>query len=869
MYRFCTFGGASLEGPDGPITGRAAQRRPLALLALLAASPKTTVSRDKVVFCLWPETRSGRARHYLSVSLHALRKALGSEAVLSVADDLRLNPERVSADVVEFRKALDAGEPERVVSLYAGPFLDGFHVSDAPTFERWLDERQAEYARGYRRALEELAEKAEARADWGEAVGWWKERAGEEPWSSRVAVRLMRALEAADDRPAALRHARAHARLVREEMGTEPDPEVLALADRIENGEPESSESLPAPGAPTPPPGEDAGDAPPVGRPAGGTVPERARGGRFARVARSPQGAAAVAAGLLLLATGLSVLATNGGDHPSEPAYDDRSVLVDLFANRTEDPELREVSRMATDWITQGLAYTGFVDVVTLGTPLLARPPELDPAEVPDRRARLERIAREHGTGTLVWGNVYRRGDSLYLQAHVTNAGDHRVIASLEPVAASADAPVPGLERLRDRVMTALATRTDPRLARWQDSASRPPTFAAYEEFVEGLGLVTNVYGHRHRDRRETLQEAAERFREAAALDSAFTMATLWEAMALGNARRLDEVDAILAEVDRRRERLAPLDRAFLDYQLGRAREWAGDGDPMEKLRAARRLVEIAPNSEYLKLAGSAALQAGRPAEAIRHYERADPESGWLRGWTPYWSRFADALHRVGDHERMLEVARQGRALYPEDQQILRREMRALAALGRTEELDAAIDELESLDDRFGATTLAYAAEELEAHGRDHLASRLWARAAEWERRELNRSDGGDPRGSRIALGYFLKNSGDLAGANEDVERLLAEHPDDFSVLRLAAHLRAEEGRGERARAFIRRIEELFGRRQVLMRAQVAAMLRQRERAMRLLGEIENPDLFALRHDGAFRSLRDHSPFQELLEGRE
>lgn len=48
MFSFKLFGGASIEGADGPLTGRVAQRRRLGLLALLATSPETGVSRDKL-----------------------------------------------------------------------------------------------------------------------------------------------------------------------------------------------------------------------------------------------------------------------------------------------------------------------------------------------------------------------------------------------------------------------------------------------------------------------------------------------------------------------------------------------------------------------------------------------------------------------------------------------------------------------------------------------------------------------------------------------------------------------------------------------------------------------------------------------------
>ncbi|HEX2219363.1 MAG TPA: hypothetical protein VHG35_11215 [Gemmatimonadales bacterium] len=59
MLRLTTFGGVGIrtEGTDGaPSAELAVSRRALALLVLVAAAPRTGISRDKVVALLWPES---------------------------------------------------------------------------------------------------------------------------------------------------------------------------------------------------------------------------------------------------------------------------------------------------------------------------------------------------------------------------------------------------------------------------------------------------------------------------------------------------------------------------------------------------------------------------------------------------------------------------------------------------------------------------------------------------------------------------------------------------------------------------------------------------------------------------------------------
>ena len=85
MYRLRLFGGVALEGPSGPLSGAALQKRRLALLAMLAAARGTGWSRDKLVAYLWAEHDEASARHRLADSVYVLRKALGESARIVVA----------------------------------------------------------------------------------------------------------------------------------------------------------------------------------------------------------------------------------------------------------------------------------------------------------------------------------------------------------------------------------------------------------------------------------------------------------------------------------------------------------------------------------------------------------------------------------------------------------------------------------------------------------------------------------------------------------------------------------------------------------------------------------------------------------------
>ncbi|MDQ3523178.1 MAG: tetratricopeptide repeat protein [Gemmatimonadota bacterium] len=246
VFTLSLFGGASLEGPEGLLTGRVVQRRRLAVLIVLALAHRRGVSRDKLVANLWPDSEPDRARHLLSDSLYVLRKNLGDDAVIATGDELRLNAEVVRTDVIEFEQALEHGEAERAITLYTGPLLDGVYLSDNAEWEYWVDGERERLSRLYGRALESLATERDTRGDFPGSVDAWRKAAAHEPTNSRVALHLMQALDAAGNRAAAIHHAHIHQTTLREQLGAEPDAAVNDLAEQLRL----------APGSKEPPPGK-------------------------------------------------------------------------------------------------------------------------------------------------------------------------------------------------------------------------------------------------------------------------------------------------------------------------------------------------------------------------------------------------------------------------------------------------------------------------------------------------------------------------------------------------------------------------------------------------------------------------------------
>jgi len=231
--RLITLGGLALTRDGAPYAGAAAQRRRMAILAVLAVSGRTGASRDKLLAYFWPDSGEDQARHALNQALFQVRQALGPDSITSASTSLALNPAVVTSDVAEFEQASADRALERAAALYQGPFLDGFFLSDAPDFERWVATTRSRLARTWGSIVDSLATSAAVRHDRTAVVRWRQQLANAEPLNAHSVIALVEAHVAAGDRAAALRAVTAHDTLVRTELDGEPDPAIQQWIERL------------------------------------------------------------------------------------------------------------------------------------------------------------------------------------------------------------------------------------------------------------------------------------------------------------------------------------------------------------------------------------------------------------------------------------------------------------------------------------------------------------------------------------------------------------------------------------------------------------------------------------------------------------
>lgn len=643
MQRLKLLGGISIETDAGPLTGRAVQRRRLALLALLAAARPRGASRDRLIALLWPEADGENGRHFLSDSVYRINQALGGDVILAAGDEVRLDDQRLPSDLAELEDALARGAHEQVVRICAGPFLDGFHLPDAPEFEHWMERERDRITRECASALEALAERAERDGDRAVAVTWWRRLATHDPYNSRVALRLMQALDAAGERAAAIQHARIHQTLLERELEVGPDPAVQELTTRLVSGAPAArgpadhtssagrrAAASASPSAPVTPPDQAASPPHPPSR--------RRAGSRIIAVV--------LGAVLLALVLGWYWLAGGRGRSASDGAASPmRDIAVLPFANLSADSASEYFSDGMTEELIATLGQAGGLRVASRTSVFAYKDTPVDVREV----------GRRLGADAVVEGSVRKSGSTLRIAVQLVSTADgynlwsevyerelEDVFSIQQDIARSVLAHLTGRPARDEQVRLAERSTQDPEA---YDLYLRG-RFAWHQRTREGLRQAVDFFG-------QAVARAPDYARAYVGLADAYAVSAFYDYMrprdayprAEAAARRALELDSALAAPH------ATMGYILTYYHL----DW-----PRAEAEFERALAADPSYSTAHQWYGNLLTVAGRfdeAAQAFHDAQEADPLSliaNAALGWSFYLAN---------EHDRALLQCRRTLAL--------------------------------------------------------------------------------------------------------------------------------------------------------------------------------------------------------------
>jgi len=173
---------------------------------------------------LWPEADAEAARSRLRRTLHKIRVAFTVDVIEADRTSLALAPSiEARIDAHAFEAACVAGELNEALRLYAGDFLQGLSIDGCAAFEEWAFFRREALRSRLVQALERLIERELVVGDARAAIAAATRLVGLDPLSESAQRHLINAYLRAGDRVAAERQYETCARLLKAELGVEPD----------------------------------------------------------------------------------------------------------------------------------------------------------------------------------------------------------------------------------------------------------------------------------------------------------------------------------------------------------------------------------------------------------------------------------------------------------------------------------------------------------------------------------------------------------------------------------------------------------------------------------------------------------------------
>ena len=578
---------------------------------------------------------------------------------------------------------------------------------------------------------------------------------------------------------------------------------------------------------------------------------------------RSWRGVALAAAALIAAIVAWQVLPRTDAVADNEPntavtPLKPNRVLVLPLEDRSNDSTLAVFGALAADFVSEAIAATSFAEAVPSMTALAI---SRDGAPVPAGTDRIVHLAAPAGAAYVITGSYLVQGDSLVVRAALSSGNDGRLIRAMQTVVSVRSRPSEALSALARNAVVATALELDPLVRTDAMIPATPPNWEAYQAYARAKD---HFLARRY-------DEALDAFGDAHARDSSLRFPLFYRGMVYVNTGQWEQLEQVTREF-RRREKAQSDPTERLVLQILEA-FLAGDIPATYRVhRQAETVGMIGPGGLGHFSMGVAALDVGRPREAIQIVRQSDPDRGELKGWPGYYDVLAQGHLWLGELDAALDAARQLQADHPGLDVGPRRAMEVLARQGRIAAVDSALESALRSTPNPGSL-LRSAGNVLRLAGHEADAVRQFARAVVYERDALRRAADSASPNARAALGESLLLSGELDEA-EAIFRTLAETlPTPLDAItnlgRIAARrgdsvavARADSVLSEHARQRFNRGTATY------RRARLAAVQGDGERAAQLLEQAWREGYsiyFNVWTDPEFVSVRGHPAMRALL----
>jgi DNA-binding SARP family transcriptional activator len=243
LLRLCALGPARVFSGEQAVTNWSYAKVKELLFYLLAHPART---KAQIGLALWPDASLKQLRNSLGITLYHLRRALGNPQWIVFEDDLyrfnRTLDYRYDVETFETTMAqagrLQSQIPERAITLlreaimlYQGDFVEDFLEGE------WFLLRREELRRKYLDALLTLGQLLLVQNDYARAAEAYRRVIEKDEVLEEAHRQLIRCYARSGERGLALRQYQTLEQLMRDELGSPPGPESLALYARLKRGE--------------------------------------------------------------------------------------------------------------------------------------------------------------------------------------------------------------------------------------------------------------------------------------------------------------------------------------------------------------------------------------------------------------------------------------------------------------------------------------------------------------------------------------------------------------------------------------------------------------------------------------------------------
>jgi predicted ATPase/DNA-binding SARP family transcriptional activator len=240
------------------------RRKALALLAYLAVN-REHYEREYLSALLWPDYEQEKAFANLRHILWETQQAIGDGWFFADRETIGLSKDvDIWLDVTHFESLITKSQVQNDISLrislltdsvklYRNHFLTGFSLKDAPHFNEWAFAKSEDLRRQFANTLTMLSNDHCSLDQAETAIPYAQRLITLDPLNETSHRQLMQVYIQAGQHTAALKQYQTCEKLLRKELGVDPQPETRALYKQIRKGEfktiqPVKQKELGAPG---------------------------------------------------------------------------------------------------------------------------------------------------------------------------------------------------------------------------------------------------------------------------------------------------------------------------------------------------------------------------------------------------------------------------------------------------------------------------------------------------------------------------------------------------------------------------------------------------------------------------------------------